>query len=215
MSALIKLPKKAIWILPRGLIFEDDKFGRSAVKSKTVKEVMVPLAEYATVNEGATLYDAVMALEKAQKQFSRGRYQHRAILVLRPNDKIVGKISQMDVLKALEPKYRKIGDTNKISRAGFSPEFLKSMLNSFGLWQEPLADICKKALALKVKNFMYTPTEGEYIQANAALREAIHQLVMGSHHSLLVLDDQEKIVGVLRLTDVFEEVSQTMRTCQL
>jgi CBS domain-containing protein len=185
------------------------------VKSRTVKEVMVPLAEYATVHEAATLYDAVMALEKAQRLFSRGRYQHRAILVLGTNDKIVGKISQMDVLKSLEPKYRKIGDADRISRAGgFSPEFLKSMLDSFGLWQEPLADICKKALALKVKDFMYTPTEGEYIQENAGLGEAINQLVMGSHHSLLVLDDRKKIVGILRLTDVFEEVSQTMRTCQ-
>jgi hypothetical protein len=40
----------------------------------------------------------------------------------------VGKLSQWDVLKALEPKYRNIEDLEKVSRTGFSPDFLKSML---------------------------------------------------------------------------------------
>jgi CBS domain-containing protein len=185
------------------------------VKDKTVKDFMVPLADYATVYEDETLYDAVMALEKTQQEFDQSRYRHRAVLVFGKNDQIVGKISQMDVLRALEPRYGEIGDPEKISRAGFSPQFLKSMLDSFGLWRESLTDICQKALKNKVKNFMYTITEGEFIKENASLGEAIHQLVMGHHHSLLVVSDKDKIVGILRLTDVFEEIVQTMKTCTL
>ena len=38
-----------------------------AVKSYSVKELMVPLSEYATVKEDATLYEAVLALEFSAK----------------------------------------------------------------------------------------------------------------------------------------------------
>ena len=57
---------------------------------KIVKEIMVPLSDYPTVSEDATLKDAVEALEKAQKKLDPSRYQHRAVLVYDDNKKIVG-----------------------------------------------------------------------------------------------------------------------------
>jgi CBS domain containing-hemolysin-like protein len=35
------------------------------MKSISVKEIMVPLSEYATVSKDATLYEAILALEEA------------------------------------------------------------------------------------------------------------------------------------------------------
>jgi predicted transcriptional regulator len=61
---------------------------------------------------------------------------------------------------------------------------------------------------------MYTPTEGEYVEENASLGEAIHQLVMGHHQSLLVTSGQQ-IVGILRLVDVFKDVCEAMKSCGL
>jgi hypothetical protein len=40
------------------------------VTTYTVKDLMVPLSEYATVSEDASLYEAVVSLEKAQEEFS-------------------------------------------------------------------------------------------------------------------------------------------------
>jgi len=73
------------------------------MKSYTVKDLMVPLSEYATVSEDATLYDAVLSLERAQENFEdkHTRYRHRAILVLDKDDQVVGKLSQLDVLRSL------------------------------------------------------------------------------------------------------------------
>ena len=73
------------------------------MKTIYVKHLMVPLDEYATVSEEATLFEAVVALEKAQEKLDRTRfkYLHRAILVYDKNNNIVGKISQLDVLRAL------------------------------------------------------------------------------------------------------------------
>ena len=179
-----------------------------------VKELMVPLAEYATVSEDATLYETVMALEKAQQEFDQTRYRHRAVLVYGKQKNIVGKVSQLDILKSLEPKYKQFDDSKSISRFGYSPKFLKSMLTQFSLWDKPLSDICKKASGLIVKDFMYTPTEGEIIEETATLDEAVHQLVMGHHQSLLVTGGGQ-IVGILRVTDVFKEVCNIIKTCEV
>lgn len=184
------------------------------MKTTTVGDLMVPLKEYPTVSEDATLFDAVLALEKAQEKFDQTRYRHRAILVYDQNKRIIGKISQMDVIIALEPKYQKIGEKKMITRSGFSPQFLKSMLSQYSLWDAPLSDICRKASKIKVKTFMYTPTEREYVEETASLGEAIHQLVMGHHHSLLVTRGND-IVGILRLTDVFKEVFDAMKACEV
>jgi CBS-domain-containing membrane protein len=57
---------------------------------------------------------------------------------------------------------------------------------------------------------MYTPTEGEFIKEDAHMREAVHLLVMGHHHSLLVTSGED-IVGILRLTDVFMAIFDLMK----
>jgi len=179
------------------------------VKTLTVKELMIPLSEYATVSEDATLSQAVMALDKAQKDFNHTRYRHRAILVLDKNNQVVGKLSQHDVIKALEPNYRRIQRLRSLDRFGLSPELVKSMMEQYSLWDRPLESLCLTAAKEKVKEIMYTPTEGEYIEEDASLDAAIHRLVVGYHHSLLVTRDSS-IVGILRLTDVFSLITQKL-----
>lgn len=186
------------------------------MKSKTVKEFMVPIEEYATVGEDATLMDVVMALEKAQMEFDQTRYRHRAILVLDESNHVIGKISQHDVIKALEPHYQKIRlrDQDAINRFGFSDFFIKTAMEEYSFWDKPLQNLCEKAVALKVKNFMYMPSQGEFIGENTTMDEAIHRLIIGEHHSLLITREKE-IVGVLRLVDVFEMVFNELKLCRI
>ena len=184
------------------------------MKSYIVKDLMVPLSEYATVSEDATLYEAVLSLEKAQENFEdkHTRYRHRAILVLDKKGNVVGKLSQLDVLKALEPKYKDMIQGQGSHRFGFTKKFMQSMLEDYSLFANPLDDICRKAGEQSVKKFMRAPTEGEYISEDATLEVAIHQLIMGQHQSLLVTRDK-KITGILRLTDVFAAVFHKMKEC--
>lgn len=186
------------------------------MKTIAVKDLMVPLEEYATVSQEATLYEAVLELEKAQEQLDRDRYLylHRAFLVYDAQGKIVGKVSQLDALRALEPKYRDMGEPESLSKTGFSSSFLRSMLQQYSLWDKPLSDICAKATQVQVKKFMHKPTEGEYVDEQATLEEAIHMLLMGRHQSLLVTRSQD-IVGLLRLTDVFKHVFQRVKACAI
>jgi CBS domain-containing protein len=184
------------------------------VKKLLIKDLMVPLSEYATVRLGATLFDAVLALEKAQEEFDHTKYRHRGVIVLDHDGKVVGKLGQLDVLQALEPKYREMGEIGQLRRFGFSPKFIKNMKTQYRLLDAPLHDICRKAAKIKVDDFMQTPSEGEYVDHSATLDVAIHQLVLGHHMSLLVTDGAQ-IIGILRLTDVFGAIFHVMKECEL
>jgi len=184
------------------------------MKSYTVKELMVPLSEYATVSEDATLYDAVLSLEEAQEKFEdrHTRYRHRAILILDKDGHVVGKLGQLDVLRALEPKYKDMVQGEGSHRYGFTNQFMKSMLEDYQLFADPLDEICCKAGEQNVQEYMCTPTEGEFVSEDASLDVAVHQLVLGNHQSLLVTRG-DRIVGILRLTDVFASIFHTMKEC--
>ena len=184
------------------------------MQTMLVREMMVPLESYATVSESATMFDAVVALDKAQAEFDQSRYRHRAVLVYDDRKNIVGKVSQLDLLKALEPKFEKILNTGALSRTGYTLDYFQS-ISRHGLWRKPLDDLCRKAADLRVKDFMYAPEAGEFIQEDADLNEAVHRLVVGQHHSLLVTRGKgEEIVGVLRLTDVFKLVTERIKACK-
>jgi hypothetical protein len=118
-----------------------------AMKSYLVKDLMVLLSEYATVSEDASLFEAVLALEKAQENFEdkHTRYRHRAILILDKDGQVVGKLSQLDVLRALEPRYQEMIQGEGLHRFGFSKEFEKSILEDYHLFANPLDDLCRKA----------------------------------------------------------------------
>ena len=184
------------------------------MKTTIVKDLMVQKSEYATISDEANLFEAVTALEEAQKKFDRSHYPHRAVLVNDKDSKIVGKLSMLDVLVALEPKYGEMGEIKKVSTYGFSKDFILALEEQYRLWNKPLDDVCKKATELRVKDCMTKPSSGEYVEEDASLSQAINQLVIGRHQSLLVIREEE-IVGILRLTDVFDGLYQNMKNCCL
>ncbi|KPA11704.1 CBS domain-containing protein, partial [Candidatus Magnetomorum sp. HK-1] len=130
------------------------------MKEIFVKDIMVPLSEYATVSEDASLKDAISSLETAQQKFKQNQYTHKAILVYDKNGKITGKVSTLDIIRAIEPKYSQIGKSNPLSsiglsRFGLSSGFLKSLVTQYKLWDEPLETMLKSAASKTVKDFMY------------------------------------------------------------
>ena len=184
------------------------------MKTRVVKELMVPLSEYATVPEEATLQDAVLALRQTQMDNKKRKYLHRAILVLDAKGAVTGKVSFLDVLRALEPKYDQMLSSKKSLHVGFTPAFQRSMIEQLKLWEAPMEHLCEKAAKLKVSSFMAAPVEAEIIESRRTLDEAIHQLVLGCHQSLLVTEDNA-VVGILRLTDVFEVVADEIVKCEI
>ena len=184
------------------------------MKQTKVRDLMVPLKEYALVHEGSSLLDAIHALEKAQKEYGKREYKHRAVLVYDDDKKIVGKLSQLDVIKSLEPKYKSFGNIIHMSLSGLSSEFIKSMVRKHNLWQEDIDSICNRVGKKTVRDAMYVPSEGEKIEEDATLGEALHAFVIGHHQSLLVTRGED-IVGILRQTDIFKLVSERIKNLNI
>ena len=172
------------------------------MKSYLVKDLMVPISEYATVPQGSTLSEAVTALEKAQEDYNHTHYRHRAVLVMDKNKQVVGKLSQMDFLRSLEPHDENIERIKAIRKFGFSSKSIALQQEQYRKKMPNTSDIYANAIKLKVEAFMQTPSEGEFVDENTSLDTAIHQLITGHHLSLLVTKNK-KIVGVLRMSDVF------------
>ena len=183
------------------------------MESMKVKEIMVPLSEYATVNEDSTIYEAILTLEETHKQSERD-YKHRAILVLNKDKDIVGKISHIALMKGLESGYKRMEEPLSSLHTGFSQEFMKSMIEKYHLWEKPLDHLCGKAATRKIKDIMYIPSDGEYITEDEPLDTAIHQMVMGQYQSLLVTSEG-KITGILRASDVFAHICNMIKACRL
>ena len=175
-----------------------------------VRDLMVPLSEYATVSVGSTLFQAVLALEKVQEQYDHSKYNHRAILVMDKNKRVVGKLSQLDVLKAILSGDKKMDEVEEISRFGFSPNFIAFIRELYRLKGRHLKEICSEPAQMPVENFMQTPSAGEHIEADASLENAIYHLSLGPYLSLLVTE-KGAIVGILRLSDVFAAVFHAMK----
>jgi CBS domain-containing protein len=172
---------------------------------------MVPISEYATVPVGTPLLEAIMALEEAQEAFTSSKYQHRAILVLDEDNHVVGKIGQLRVLKAVETRYDLDSEVEKLKEFNFSDEYIADRREQYR-FQGPILnkESLRAAAQKKVEEFMQKPTPGEFVSADCSLDVAIHKLVAGTHLSLLVTQEEE-IVGILKMADVFATVFHEMQ----
>lgn len=184
------------------------------MKSICVKDIMMPITDYATVSQEATLLEAVLALEKAQISLDPRQHKHRAVLVFDDSGKVISKMTMKSILIALEPNYGKLEGMGVLARSGYSQDLIKSMLYDGSLWCEPLQFICERATELKEKDIIQPPLEGEYVDANATMSEAIHQLIVYPYQSLLVKSGNE-VIGILRLSDVFTKACDEIKACEI
>ena len=168
-----------------------------------VKDLMVPLEDYTRVADTASLYDAAKALEKALTDPSDPtRPKDRAVLVQAPDGRVLGKLTMADVLHGLEPRYgRAIGSTLVV-------------VDDYFTWTHAMfANLADRARAIPVKELLREHSSEEMIEESASLDQAVHQLVHGKLQSLLVTRGG-RIVGILRLSDVFTAVSTLLDTAK-
>ena len=113
----------------------------------------------------------------------------------------------------MEPRYRAQRSHETIAHifaAGLRPALLKSMMERYSYWTETFDEKCQQVLDVKVKDCMHTAKREEYVRHSAPLELAVHQLVIGRHQSLLVIEG-DSVVGTLTLADVLQRLR---RLCQ-
>lgn len=180
-----------------------------------VKDFMVPITKFPRISDTATFSGAVMALERAQEEFMSGKREQRILLVTDNENKVVGKLSPLDVIRGLEPDYEKLVDEQSSAYVGNFDYVIQPLKDQSILWASPLDDLCSRAKDILVKDFIQAPRTHQVIDQEATLNSAFHRFVMFKHDSLFVMDGK-KLVGLLRFSDVYREIGRKIKeTCRL
>jgi CBS domain-containing protein len=176
-----------------------------------VKEIMIPISDYVRVQKDDSLVEVLQSLEQTRK--SDKEHAHRDAIVVDEKGVFIGKITMIDIFRALEPKYRKIEQHQE--KGTLTAEFVMKAAKDFNLWMEPTLTICERGGRLKVADVMHTPEKIEYIKETAPLARALHLYVMGAHQPLIVKNKDGEVTGVLRFGDIFEVVRQQLLDCKI
>ncbi len=177
---------------------------------KRVKEIMLRLEDYAVVGEDRTILDALRALEKSQEKLPPDRQPHRAILVTDSRGQIVGKLHYFAFLRALVPERKSFGAEGILDRAGVGDDLRESSRKMLELMTGDLVDVCERARKVMVRDVYTTATVS--IDEEAPLSAAVSTFL--SHQTLSLLVTREgRTVGILRLSDLFEELARQIMAC--
>jgi len=177
------------------------------MKSKTASDLMTPLDKYPVVDISATVIDAVLKLEKSRRNMEPGRQPFQAILVADGEGRIVGKLGQLTLLKALLPGHRNLVDRDTLEKAGVSDTIIETALDHLRAFQHEFSEMCARDSALPVREVMHPIRE--HIDISASMGEVIHSMVVWQTLSLLV-NESGRPVGLVRLSDITDAVIAEM-----
>lgn len=183
------------------------------VMNYIVKDLMVPISDYATISEGSTFLDALLALETPNVDLGARIHPHWIVLVLDSNEKVVGKLSQINMLRALEPTTEDVKNIDRLSRFGFGAHFITQLRENLRLDDTSIESMytSSEILQMKVEDFMKELADNDFIDENTSLATAAHQMSVRKRLSMLVTREKE-VIGILKLSDVFTAVIHAIKS---
>ncbi|MCK5126864.1 MAG: CBS domain-containing protein [candidate division Zixibacteria bacterium] len=171
---------------------------------KSVKDIMVPISEYAIVSENETIHDALQIIRQSHTTMDPDKYFHRAILIKNRDGDIVGKLGYFGFLSALDPKYENMSEMKALAGSGITKKDLCKDMRNLGFWNDKLPVIKQRAKEITMKQVMVK--FDEHIDEDGSLSEALHTMVQLNVLSILTTKD-DHITGIIRLSDLFEEIT--------
>lgn len=169
---------------------------------KTVREVMIPIEDYTTLNQESTIQEAVDRLRGSFfDKVSTSRIMetgHRSIVVFDERGKIIGILAIIDLLRAIMPAYLSAPKPSMADSIQYSPMFWS------GMFEREVLRLGKK----RIRDIM-SPAPLT-IDANANLMEAAHIMISNNERRLAVLQSGN-VAGVIREQDLFFEIERILK----
>ena len=175
-----------------------------------VESLMVPVEKFPMISQDVTFSEAVLALDKAQEEYLAGKREQRILLVYDQDNRIVGKLTPIDVIRGLEPNYGKLVDTHASAFVSNFEYVISSMREQMEQMSAPWDGLCARAKDARVKDFLRKLSPAQVVQVSDSMNEALHRFILGGHDSLFVTDGQ-KLVGVIRFSDVYREIQSQIK----
>lgn len=155
---------------------------------KTAGDIMVPIDDYVTISEDATLYEAIKVMRNSFHRDGKAWYGHRSVIVLGSSGKLVGVLSLKGLLKAAGLK--------ELDR---DPDFKAES------WGWYYVNRLREESKLRVKDVM-RPLAVATVNAGDDVGEVALSLLKHQVNSLPVLKNG-RLAGMVRTLDIFMVMS--------
>ncbi|MCF8010989.1 MAG: CBS domain-containing protein [Clostridiales bacterium] len=149
---------------------------------KSIINLMIPIHECPTVSPEDTIKRAVALLKKGTEQ------EHQYVLVMGTGKQPTGLLSRRLLLSTLEPEF-------VVTDRWALPVF----------WNGFFTEKCQEEAKKKVKNIM-RPINLLTIEIDAPIIKAVHVMV-SNHVGLLPVMKENKVLGILRIREIFYELA--------
>ncbi|MDD3732148.1 MAG: CBS domain-containing protein [candidate division Zixibacteria bacterium] len=171
--------------------------------TKHAKDIMIPLNKYPNIPHTFSLKEAVAEMEMSVIEVKGQRSLPRALLVFDDNQQLLGIVRRRDILRGLEPKFLKtmpITHRKQLFNIEVDP-------NLVDLSQGKIAKSIQDQSGLPVTEVMQpVVTTVDY---EDHLAKIIYKMVNMDLNLIPVVKDQ-KVVGVVRSVDVFNEIAHML-----
>ena len=167
--------------------------------SKAVKDLMIDVFEFPHIPYWFTIRQAIGIIKKSL--LANEKYHHpMAILVFDEKYNLVGTLSLKDILRGLEPKFLKPSTKAQVhaeDESGLSV-----------LWDTLFNKESKEAAERPVSEAMI-PAKF-FVQPGDPITKAAYLMVHNDLVLLPVLEDKKKFVGLVRMIEIFNELSDAI-----
>lgn len=167
-------------------------------REKKVRDIMIHIEDYSKVSVDDTVRDAVNNLMTSFNKFiSSGRIMetgHRSLLVLDHQGAVVGILSIIDLIRALQPAYLSAAKPSLADSIQYSPMFWEGLFTTQA-----------RALTHKKVGDIMSDTPLSVLQDMNLMEVA--NLMFTSNARRIIVSDGQKTVGVVREQELFFEIA--------
>jgi Mg/Co/Ni transporter MgtE len=167
--------------------------------SKVVKDVMIGISEYPHIPHWFSVSQAIK-LVRASFIKAKNYCEPVAILVFDEKYNLLGTLTIKDIMRGLEPRFLKPSATAQVAEED------ESALSV--IW-DSLFDKESRSMAEKPVKEVMTPAR-YFVGPDDRITKAAYLML---HHDLAllpVLENKKKFVGLVRMIEVFDEISTAM-----
>lgn len=168
---------------------------------KKVRDLMIPISEYATVALSASIQEAVRLLETILDESCCSSY--RSVLVMDENGNALGILTLRDLIKAIAPQ---VVDPNLLPN---SITWIIEDTTPNGYLADIFSAERGKSQAQKTVREVMGKMNLITVEAETPLIKAVHIMIQKNIGTLPVID-QGKLVGIIRINEVFREIAKVI-----
>lgn len=161
---------------------------------KKVKDLMIPLEDYPHIPYWFTLRQAMAIVREAAVKFE-GAFEPRAVLVFDEQYQLMGMLTLRDIIKGLEPKF--LQETSLVKMDPSLTVLMGDLLgpNMRAASQRPVSEVMSPIKAT--------------VDGSAPIVKALY-LMIQENVGLMPVIQASKVAGMIRLSDLFNEIAKVV-----